>query len=136
VYPADGLGTGLAQPVAAVDQQPQRHGGVVRGDLPQSLGPQRNHGDAVRVDGVGFAALAGGANTRARADSFAGTSTTVSPSAARRWAMCRPVPLQPSTAQTRWPNRRRRGRHGLEQGTEIDRRAGSPCTVPKPRCVA
>jgi hypothetical protein len=41
------------------------------------------------------------ANTRARADSFAGTSTTVSPSATSRWATCRPMPLPPSTAHTR-----------------------------------
>jgi hypothetical protein len=41
------------------------------------------------------------ANTRARADSFAGTFTTVSPSASSRWATCRPMPLQPSTAQRR-----------------------------------
>jgi hypothetical protein len=40
-------------------------------------------------------------NTLARADSFAGTSTTISPSATRRWAMCLPMPLQPSTAQIR-----------------------------------
>ncbi len=41
------------------------------------------------------------ANTRARADNFGGTSTTSSPSASSRWAMCLPMPAQPSTAQTR-----------------------------------
>jgi len=41
------------------------------------------------------------ANTRARAGSFDGTSITVSPSATRRWAISRPMPLQPSTRQTR-----------------------------------
>ena len=40
-------------------------------------------------------------NTRTRPDSFGGTSTTCSPSASRRMATCRPIPLQPSTAQTR-----------------------------------
>ena len=40
-------------------------------------------------------------NTLARADSFAGTSTTVSPSATSRCATCRPIPLQPSTAHSR-----------------------------------
>ncbi len=44
--------------------------------------------------------------TRTRADSFAGTSSTVSPSATSRWAMCRPIPAQPSTAHTRSLNRR------------------------------
>ncbi len=40
-------------------------------------------------------------NNRARADSFAGTSTTYSPSASSRCASGRPAPLLPSTAQTR-----------------------------------
>ncbi len=46
------------------------------------------------------------ANTRARADSFGGTSTTRSPSAKSRFAMCRPIPLQPSIAHTRSAHRR------------------------------
>ena len=41
------------------------------------------------------------AKTRARADSFGGTSTTVSPSARSRLATWRPIPWQPSMAQTR-----------------------------------
>jgi len=40
-------------------------------------------------------------NNRDRADSFAGTSTTYSPSASSRCASERPAPLLPSTAQTR-----------------------------------
>jgi len=41
------------------------------------------------------------AKTRARADSFGGTSPTCSPSAISLWAMWRPMPLQPSIAQIR-----------------------------------
>ena len=51
------------------------------------------------------------ANTRARADSFGGTSTTCSPSARSRFAMCRPIPLQPSIAQTRSGHRRTYSQH-------------------------
>ena len=40
-------------------------------------------------------------NSRTRAASFAGTSTTCSPSARSRCASGRPAPLAPSTAQTR-----------------------------------
>ena len=40
------------------------------------------------------------ANTRARADSFGGTSTTSSPLASRRRATWRPMPLHPSIAHT------------------------------------
>lgn len=40
-------------------------------------------------------------NTRARADSFAGTSTTGSPTATSRCATWRPMPEQPSTAHSR-----------------------------------
>ena len=47
-----------------------------------------------------------GANTRTCADSFAGTSSTVSPSCTSRWAMCLPIPLQPSIAHTRSGKRR------------------------------
>ncbi len=43
-------------------------------------------------------------NSRARADSFAGTSTTVSPSASSRCASGRPAPLLPSTAHIRSGN--------------------------------
>jgi hypothetical protein len=39
-------------------------------------------------------------NTRARADSLAGTSTTGSPSKTSRCARCRPTPAHPSTAHT------------------------------------
>ena len=41
------------------------------------------------------------ANTRVRADSLGGTSTTCSPSASSRLAMCPPMPWQPSIAQVR-----------------------------------
>ena len=41
------------------------------------------------------------AKIRTRADIFAGTSTTSSPSATSRVATCRPIPAHPSTAQTR-----------------------------------
>ncbi len=41
------------------------------------------------------------AKIRTRADIFAGTSTTSSPSATNRVATCLPIPAQPSTAQTR-----------------------------------
>ena len=56
---ADDLGAGPAQLVAAVDQQPQRDGGVVGHDLPQARAAQPGHGHAVGVDRVGLAALAG-----------------------------------------------------------------------------
>ena len=46
------------------------------------------------------------ANTRTCADSFGGTSSTTSPSWTRRCARCRPMPLQPSTAQMRSANLR------------------------------
>jgi hypothetical protein len=39
--------------------------------------------------------------TRARAESFGGTSTTAWPAAMSRTATCRPIPLHPSIAQTR-----------------------------------
>jgi hypothetical protein len=41
------------------------------------------------------------ANTRVRADSLGGTSTTCSPSASSRFARCLPIPWHPSTAQIR-----------------------------------
>jgi hypothetical protein len=56
---ADGLGAGPAELVTAVDQQPQRHGGVVDGHHTQVRAAQAGHGHAVGVDRVGFAALAG-----------------------------------------------------------------------------
>ena len=46
-------------------------------------------------------------SSRARADSFAGTSTTCSPSASSRCANGRPAPLLPSTAHARSASRRR-----------------------------
>jgi hypothetical protein len=54
----------------------------------------------MRVVGVGLAVMAV-SNSRARALSFAGTSTTCSPSASSRCASGRPAPLLPSTAQVR-----------------------------------
>ncbi|GAA4978812.1 hypothetical protein GCM10025331_87010 [Actinoplanes utahensis] len=56
---ADGFGAGPAEQFPPVDEQPQRHGGVVEVDLPQVVGAQRGDGDAVGVDRVGLAALAG-----------------------------------------------------------------------------
>ena len=41
-------------------------------------------------------------NIRAQADSFGGTSRTSSPSVTNRLAMWRPMPWQPSIAQTRF----------------------------------
>jgi hypothetical protein len=38
VQPVDGVGAGPAEAVAAVDQKPQRDGGVIDDDLSQSLG--------------------------------------------------------------------------------------------------
>ena len=69
--PADGLGAGAAQLVTAVDQQPQRHGGVVDDDLTQARGCAApatatlwaSTGSVLRPWPV--------ANTRTRADSFA-----------------------------------------------------------------
>src|SRR6266545_6369865 len=60
VQPVDQIGAGTSETVAAVDQQPQRHRGVVRGDLAQAGAAQRRDGNAVRVDRIGRAALAGG----------------------------------------------------------------------------
>jgi hypothetical protein len=100
VQPAQRLGPGPAQTVTAIDQQLQRNGDIIDHGLTQTVGAQRGHGDAVRVGGVGLRPWAV-SNSRACADGFAGTSSTVSPSATRRWAMCRPIPLQPFTAQAR-----------------------------------
>jgi hypothetical protein len=50
---ADGLGAGAAEQFPAVDEQAQRHGVVVHGDLTQIVGAPGDHGDAVRVDRVG-----------------------------------------------------------------------------------
>jgi hypothetical protein len=66
VQPVDRVGAGAAQDVAAIDKQPQCDRGVINRDLPQPLGPQRGHRDAVRVDRIGFAALAGGEHPRPR----------------------------------------------------------------------
>jgi hypothetical protein len=53
------FGTGPAQLVAAVHQQPQRYGGVIGGHRAQSGAAQLGDGHAVGVDRVGLAALAG-----------------------------------------------------------------------------
>jgi hypothetical protein len=50
--------------------------------------------------GIGLAVVPV-SNARVRADSFAGTSRTCSPSASSCWASGRPAPLLPSTAHTR-----------------------------------
>jgi len=54
---ANGLRAGTTEFVPAVDQQPQHHGGVLRGNLAEAAAAQPGHGDAVRVDRVSFAAL-------------------------------------------------------------------------------
>jgi hypothetical protein len=59
VQPAQGIGPGPAQTVAAVDQQLQRDRDVIDDGLTQTVGAQRGHGDAVRVGGIGLAALGG-----------------------------------------------------------------------------
>ena len=64
VQPVDHVGAGAAELVTAVDQQPQRDRGVVGDDLPQTFGAQGDHGDAVGIDRVGLAALAGGEHPR------------------------------------------------------------------------
>jgi hypothetical protein len=61
-------------------------------------GIQGDHRHRVRIHRIGLATVPGGEN-RTCADSFEGTSTT-SPAYAKRWAMCLPMPLQPSIAQT------------------------------------
>ena len=100
VQPVERLGAGAAQLVAAVGEQPQRDGGVV--DVTCRRPGLRRAATATQWASAGSVLRPWPvSNTRARADSFAGTSSTVSPSATRRWAMCRPMPLQPSTAQTR-----------------------------------
>jgi hypothetical protein len=58
------VGAGVSEAVAAVDQQPQRDRHIIDRNLAQSLGAQRRHGDAVRVDRVGLAALANGEHPR------------------------------------------------------------------------
>lgn len=100
MQPGHDICSGVAELITAVDEQPQRHRDVIDNDLPQTGRAQGDYGDAVRVGRVGLAAWPV-ENTLARADSFAGMSTTVSPSATSRWATCRPMPLQPSTAHTR-----------------------------------
>jgi hypothetical protein len=64
--PADDLGVGRTEPVPAVNHQPQRHRGVVDGDLPQTRGAQGDHGHRAGIDGVDLAAPRPLANTRAR----------------------------------------------------------------------
>ena len=59
MQPADDLGTGPAEPVAAVHEQPQRDGGVIDHHEAQTAAAQAGHSHAVGVDRVGFAALTG-----------------------------------------------------------------------------
>ena len=59
VQPVEGLGPGAGQLITAVAQHPQ-HGQLrIGADFAQSLVPQRDHDDRVRVRGVGLAALPG-----------------------------------------------------------------------------
>jgi hypothetical protein len=95
-----------AQGPAAVDQHPQ-HGELLVVDHR----PQPGH--PVLTSATEWASLASVLrpcpvqNTRARADSFGGTSTTSWWSSSSRSAMWRPIPLQPSIAQTRSGHRPR-----------------------------
>jgi hypothetical protein len=93
VQPVHYVGARSAELVTPVDQQPQRDPGVVGLHPPQAGGAHRDHGNAARVDRVGLAALAGGEDP-GPGGQFRGQSTTVSPSATRRCATCRPIPLR------------------------------------------
>lgn len=83
---------GLAR--SQLREHPQRLELTVVGQHPQALGSHRDDSDRVRVVGIGLAVVSGDEQP-ARADSFAGTSTTCSPSASSRWASRRPAPLLP-----------------------------------------
>jgi hypothetical protein len=100
VQPADDLGAGPAELVAGSTSS--RNATVVSSTATCRRPGVRNATTATLRASTGSILRPWPvAKTRARADSFAGTSTTVSPSATRRWATWRPMPLHPSTAQRR-----------------------------------
>ena len=69
-----------------------------RRPAPAGLGAHRDHRDGMRVMRRRSCGCARCRTARTRAESFAGTSTTCSPSASSRCANGRPAPLLPSTA--------------------------------------
>lgn len=89
----------LTQRASAVNLDPQHFQVGVAHDRAQPEHPGADQGDGVGVGGVGLAVRTA-ENTRARAASFGGTSTTSSPAASSRSATWRPIPLHLSTAQT------------------------------------
>jgi hypothetical protein len=94
---------GLPHDVPRLDRRHERTG-LRRGqELLCATGKKRQQQPVETVDGLGPGAAE---LTRTCADSFAGTSRTVSPSWTSRWAICRPTPLQPSNAHARSLNRR------------------------------
>src|SRR5665647_3596055 len=95
--------------VPDLDQQPGRPGGADAGHVGLATCPV--------------------ANTRARADIFGGTSTTSCPWARSRRATCRPIPLQPSIAQTRWG-------HARTYSTSAVNPSGSVANLPPPKIVS
>jgi hypothetical protein len=81
----------FAQGAAAIGQDPQHRELLVTGNPAQAGHPGGGQRDRVRIGRVGLAALPGSEYPRT-ADSLGGTSTTSSPSASSRFAMCRPMP--------------------------------------------
>jgi hypothetical protein len=75
------------------------------------------------------------ANTRARADSFGGTSTTCSPSASSLLAMCPPMPWQPSIAHVRSGHRRARASIARYPAASVAYRS-TPSTVSSPAMIS
>jgi hypothetical protein len=73
--PTDRLGTQRDEFFASVCQQPQRNGGVVEGDLVESAGVQCGESDRHGIIASVFLPWPW-ENTRTRAASLAGTSTT------------------------------------------------------------
>jgi hypothetical protein len=100
VQPAQSASALGDQVVAAARQQPEDHRLVLEGDRAQPPVVDGGRGDRAGVGQVGLAALLV-PSSRARAASLAGTSTTGSPAATSSWAIPRPRPLAPSTAQRR-----------------------------------
>lgn len=86
---AHGLGAGVAKLVTTVDQQPQRNGGVVHDDLPQTVGARGNHSDTAGVDRVGLAVLPGGEDPSAGGQ-FGRDVQHGLVVVTKRWATCRP----------------------------------------------
>lgn len=88
---ADEVGTGPAEFVAPVDSR--RTTTVVSSTLTGRRSRLRRPATATLCASTGSVLRPWPVSkTRTRAESFAGTSRTDSPSATRRWAMCRPMP--------------------------------------------